>query len=116
LSLDPWALVQVGALLGVGLMVEQEQEVALTLDMEEELVQPFVVRPVVGVVMKSVAEDTTGTRSWVLLVLAVIMLQLRTNMLGEEQGSMVSKKLVSPGLAIAVASSSYPSPSFCHSC
>merc|ERR1711870_216196 len=44
---------------------------------------------------------------------AAITHQQLTNMLVVAQASSVSKKLVSLGLSIAVASSSYPSPSSC---
>merc|ERR1719188_1410719 len=84
-------------------------------DVEEELVQRPVVQLVVGVATKFVVGATTDTRSWVLSVLAATMHQRHTNMLAREPGSMVFKKLVSPGLAIGVASSSYPFPSSCYS-
>merc|ERR1719150_1522816 len=84
-------------------------EVGPMQDMEEELVQQLVVQSVVG--------PTTDTRSWVLSVLAAIMLRRLINMLARVRANTASKKLVSPDLSIAVASSSYPSPSsYCSRC
>merc|ERR1719150_1155857 len=80
-------------------------EVGPMQDMEEELVQQLVVQSVVG--------PTTDIHSWVLSVLAAIMLRRLINMLARVRANMASKKLVSPDLAIAAASSSYPSPSSC---
>merc|ERR550539_144050 len=66
--------------------------------------------------MKFVVGALTGTRSLVLSVLAEIMHQRRTSMWVRVQGSMVCKRLVSPGLAIVVCSSLFPSASSCRSC
>merc|ERR1711870_194498 len=103
--------------MGVGLMVDTERmpevQVGPTQDVEEELVLMLVVQPVVGVAMMLVVGVSTGTSNWVLLVLVVTTHQRRTNMLAGAQGSMVSRKHVSLGLAIVGSSSLYP---LCCSC
>merc|ERR1719245_402260 len=90
-----------------------EVQVGIMQDVEEELVQKLVVQPVVGVAMKFVVGDMTGTRTLVLSVLAEIMRQRRISMWVRVQGNTVSKRLVSPGLAIVVCSSLFPSASSC---
>merc|ERR1719429_418508 len=91
----------------VEVVLMPEVQVGPMQDVAEELVLKLVAKFVVGA--------TTGTRKWVLSALAAIMHQQLTSMLAAVQDSTASKKLVSPGLAIAVASSSYPSPSSCYS-
>merc|ERR1719429_576106 len=89
----------------VEVVLMPEVQVGPMQDVAEELVLKLVAKFVVGA--------TTGTRKWVLSALAAIMHQQLTSMLAAVQDSTASKKLASPGLAIAVASSSYPSPSSC---
>merc|ERR1719336_486646 len=97
----------------VEVVLMPEVQVGPMQDVEEELVQKLVVQSVVGVATKFVVGAMTGTRRWVLSALAATMHQQLTSMLAAVRGSTAFKKLASPGLAIAVASSSYPSPSSC---
>jgi len=121
---DPSALAGAGALVEVepmqevGAMQEADpmQEVELMLEEAEELVARLVVQSAARLVAKLVAAVMTGIQKWASSAAAAIMHQLRTSMLGKAQASMASKKPASPGLSIAVASSSYPSPSSCHYC
>jgi len=102
--------------------VEAMQVAEAMLDVEpmrelaEELVARLVVQSVASPVAKLVVAVMTGIRRWALSEVEATMHLRLTGMLGEAQANTVSKKPASPGLAIGVASSSYPLPSACRSC
>merc|ERR1719422_620052 len=81
-----------------------------------EPVEEFVVRLAARPVVKFAVVASTGTKTSVTSALVATMPQQLTGMSGRVRGSMASKKLASPGLAIGVAASYHYSSFRCSCC